>query len=156
MPPILEAIKSDDRRPHQDSWTCLVGSGLDWGRSEHTGWRIGHRESNPKRPPRVSHALSIAPDLEAEFETLADRWETETAFESVVTRKAMHPAYQRIIGLGPTVVPLILRRLAREPSQWYWALSAITGEDPAADAHDTASAAQAWQDWGMQRGMLIE
>ncbi len=156
MPPILDAIARDDRRPHQESWTCLVGSGLGWHLSEPSRWMIGHRERDHPRPPRVVQTLSMAPELEVEFETLADQWESETAFESVVTRKAMHPAYQRIIGLGPTVVPLILRRLAREPSQWYWALSAITGEDPAADAPDTTSAAKAWQDWGMQRGMIIE
>lgn len=58
-------------------------------------------------------------------------WEAETVFESVVTRKAMHPAYQRIIGLGPPAVPMILKRLAEEPAQRFWALTAITGKDPA-------------------------
>jgi hypothetical protein len=42
----------------------------------------------------------------------------------------MHPAYQQIIGLGPAGVPLLLRELEREPDHWFWALRAITGEDP--------------------------
>jgi hypothetical protein len=43
---------------------------------------------------------------------------------------AMHPSYQRIIGLGPAALPLIFNELAREPDHWFWALKAITGEDP--------------------------
>ena len=34
--------------------------------------------------------------------------------------------YQRIIGMGLPVVPLILEELEREPDQWFWALEAIT------------------------------
>lgn len=43
---------------------------------------------------------------------------------------AMHPAYQRIIGLGPEVAPLLLRELERQPDHWFWALKALTGADP--------------------------
>ena len=43
---------------------------------------------------------------------------------------AMLQPYQRIIGLGMPVVPLILEELNREPNQWFWALEAITGQNP--------------------------
>jgi len=35
-----------------------------------------------------------------------------------------------MIGLGWPVVPLILEELNREPNQWFWALEAITEQNP--------------------------
>ena len=49
------------------------------------------------------------------FHTLAEQWKKETAHQSNVAKRAMHPAYQQIIGMGPEVVPLLLRELEREP-----------------------------------------
>ena len=46
------------------------------------------------------------------------------------TQMAMLKPYQRIIGLGLPVVPLILEELNREPNQWFWALEAITEQKP--------------------------
>ncbi len=40
------------------------------------------------------------------------------------------PAYQEIIGLGPAVVPLVLRELEQRPAHWFSALRALTGADP--------------------------
>lgn len=68
--------------------------------------------------------------LEFEFARLASEWKTATEFESSVTRIAMHPAYQRIIGMGAPALPLILRDLESTHDAWFWALRAITGEDP--------------------------
>jgi hypothetical protein len=92
--------------------------------------------------------------VQARFEHLADTWEAETAFESVVTRKAMDPAYQQIIGMGYVAVPLILERLQHKPRQWFWALTAITGENPAVGRTSMAEASQAWLRWGRDRGLV--
>jgi len=88
------------------------------------------------------------------FSDLAQRWRRETAAYSVLQRKVLHPAYQRIIGLGPAVVPHILRELRREPAHWFWALNAITGADPAPAGSTFDEAAQAWLKWGEERGYL--
>jgi hypothetical protein len=69
-------------------------------------------------------------ELERTFFDLANRWRNETALLSSVTKIAMHPAYQRIIGMGPAALPLLLRELEQQPDHWFWALTAITGEDP--------------------------
>lgn len=114
------------------------------------------RDLNPPHAFSSREPLIDQVALEVEFEDLADTWEAETDFESVVIRKAMHPAYQRVIGLGRPAVPLILRRLQREPRQWFWALTAITGENPAADHSTAEAAADAWLDWGHKRGLIIE
>ena len=44
--------------------------------------------------------------------------------------------------------------LDREPDYWFWALQAITGEDPVPPAHrgDLSKMAAAWIRWGKQQG----
>ena len=86
------------------------------------------------------------------FSDLAQPWRRETAAHSVLQKKVLHPACQRIIGLGPAVVPCILRELRRQPGHWFWALNAITGEDPAPAGSTFEEAAQAWLKWGEERG----
>jgi hypothetical protein len=94
-------------------------------------------------------------DEAAEFAELADTWERETRLYSFPERKAMHPAYQEIIGMGPQALPLILRRLEeRGPDHWYWALAAITRKDPAAEATTMQEAADAWLAWGREQSNL--
>src|SRR3989442_3046285 len=88
------------------------------------------------------------------FSDLAQRWRRETAAHSVLQKKVLHPAYQRIIGLGPAVVPHILRQLQREPAHWFWALNAITGADPAPAGSTFQEAADAWLKWGHERCCL--
>jgi hypothetical protein len=90
------------------------------------------------------------------FGELVAQWHSETALESSVNRKAMNWAYQQIIGIGPDVLPLILAELERETDDWFWALAAIVGEDPAEGAETLDSAAEAWLDWGRRKGYLGE
>jgi hypothetical protein len=92
--------------------------------------------------------------LEATFLQLAEQWRQETGMLSIVSKMSLHPAYQRIIGMGQPVVPLILRELEREPDHWFWALQSITGENPVlADRRgDLAQMAAAWLAWGKERG----
>ena len=48
--------------------------------------------------------------LAAAFRELSERWRAETLYLSSTTEIATHPAYQRIIGLGPQVIPAHPRR----------------------------------------------
>ena len=66
----------------------------------------------------------------------------------------LHPAYQRIIGMGWAVVPLLLNELQRQPDHWFWALQAITGEEPARGTETLQAAAEAWLNWGREPGLL--
>lgn len=92
--------------------------------------------------------------IEARFRELANRWRTEAAGNGTVRHMAMHPAYQQIIGMGRTVVPLILAELEREPDHWFWALHAITGANPVPeDSRGILSKmTEAWLTWGRERG----
>lgn len=101
-------------------------------------------------------ATRVNGELASRFRDLTGHWKEETAFLSSPDDIAMHPAYQQIIGLGSAALPLILCELEREPGHWFWALRAITGEDPvpASDRGRTSAMAAAWLAWGRGRGLI--
>ena len=100
--------------------------------------------------------LETANDVElaSNFRRLADSWRRDTAFVSMLSKKVLHPAYQRIIGMGRPALPLILRELQATRSHWLWALNAITGEDPAKPGDTFDQAVDAWLTWGRKQGLL--
>src|SRR6266852_2584095 len=66
----------------------------------------------------IANKLQCA-SQEMQFNELATQWKRETRFVSNVTTKSMHIAYQRIIGMGPAAVPLIMNDLTQNgPSDW--------------------------------------
>jgi hypothetical protein len=90
------------------------------------------------------------------FRILTENWRKERGIASSVTKMVMCPSYQRIIGMGGRVVPLILREMENEgddPDHWFWALEMITGADPVpVEAYgDTVQMAQAWRSWAEGR-----
>jgi hypothetical protein len=105
---------------------------------------------------RVDEVGAHDADLVALFRRLADEWRRETLASSSMTDIVLHPSYQRIIGLGRQVVPLILEELEREPYHWFWALSAITGEDPATEDATLEGATAKWLKWGEEHQLLHE
>lgn len=156
MPPILESPSWDqDEVDWPETEDCAVARIGSWhAQQPEQGWARPARPRPVNAGGRPSARQSLI-QLEVEFENLADTWEQATDFESVVARKVMHPAYQRIIGMGYNALPLILRRLQREPRQWFWALTSITGEDPAEGQTSADGAARAWLEWGRRRGVAL-
>ena len=102
------------------------------------------------------HASSLQEQarLARTFQDLLEAWRRETWFLSHIQQRVLHPAYQRIIGMGWGAVPLILRELEQRPDHLLWALQAITGEDPACHTQDLHAAVAAWVQWGRGRGLL--
>ena len=94
------------------------------------------------------------PTPKRRFADLAQEWREATAFTSSATAMAMHPAYQQIIGMGEAALPSIFQELRREPDHWFWALKAITGEEPVlpADRGQIDRMTKAWLHWAEQRG----
>lgn len=86
-------------------------------------------------------------DVAVAFELAANEWRADTATDGNAVAIVMHPAYQRIIGLGPQAVPLIIDALRDEVDHWFWALGAIVGFDAAEGAQSLVEAAQRWIDW---------
>ena len=115
-----------------------------------------------EQTPIAVHPSTPVPDQGAEivlvrkrrFAELVQEWKDATAFTSSATAMAMHPAYQQIIGMGDVALPMIFQELRREPDHWFWALKAITGEDPIspADRGQIDKMTAAWLNWAKQRG----
>lgn len=103
-------------------------------------------------------SISIQRSVPAvKFTILKTEWESETALFSSVTDIALHPAYQQIIGMGKDVIPLMLAELKRKPGHWFWALKAITGEDPVLPEQRglIKEMTAAWLRWGHRQGYRV-
>jgi len=96
-------------------------------------------------------------NIASKFYDLKKEWEAETGYLSSVTEIAMNPAYQHIIGMGQAAIPYILSELKVRSGHWFWALKAITGEDPVLPEQRgrIKQMAEAWLEWGRQRGYLV-
>ncbi len=94
--------------------------------------------------------------VEHKFARLRDEWKSTRGPASSSAKLAMHPAYQSIIGMGFDAVPFILRELAANLDGWFWALRAITEEDPVPelDRGNGEAMRQAWLKWGKDRGLI--
>lgn len=115
---------------------------------------IVHGRSLLEPPATTSLTPTVSKATEEKFIRLRDQWKAETAHVSSTTRLVLHPAYQAIIGMGPDVVPLLLRELERRVDNWFWALHAVTQADPApTDSQgDGQKMAKAWLVWGKEQG----
>jgi hypothetical protein len=94
------------------------------------------------------------PTREQRFRALVALWKRERGPYSSSAQLAQHPAYQQIIGMGPEVIPLLLRELEQEPDHWFRALHALTGANPvpAASRGKVREMAEAWLKWGREQG----
>jgi hypothetical protein len=109
--------------------------------------------------PYAARGLDLREDgVEALFEELADRWVNETRFVSALETQVLNDAYQRIIGLGPKALPLILNRLRTHGGNWFWALRAISGHDPirAEDYGNVQKMKEAWLEWAAYEELLTD
>ncbi len=100
--------------------------------------------------------IAVETNVRERFEQLRTDWKEQSRYLSNSAQMAMLWPYQRIIGMGTNVVPLILAELQREADHWFWALEAITGENPvpAANAGQVDAAADAWLRWGREKGII--
>lgn len=130
------------------------GRGNDWhprkhGRSayvESVSWSKPHR-----RRRLFSRTTREVGEL---FESHANEWRAATMFESNLERRFLQGSYQKIIGLGPDVLPWIIRDLKQGGHHWFWALTAIVGDDKADGCETAESAAAAWIAWGVEMGLV--
>lgn len=85
--------------------------------------------------------------VQERFQRDCDAWREKSKFMSSSLDMATLPEYQRIIGLGPAAVPLIVQELRKGVDHWFWALVAIVGEDHGVGAHTVSDAATKWIAW---------
>lgn len=155
-------IECDTQQPEEDWYPHLLKREQhSWGASKRNlGHGIFYRDRHKWMRVRVvwgHHTLGWQDrSTELQFQALAQEWKRDARFASSPDRMFLIPSYQRIIGLGPRVVPSILRELRRAPNHWFWALTAITGENPvpADQTGNVRAMTSAWLEWGSQQGYL--
>src|SRR6266705_3044899 len=81
-------------------------------------------------PTKQTPAPRPTESIEEKFQRLAAAWQAETAYVSSSSELVAHPAFQEIVGMGPAVIPLLLRELEKGTGHWHRALRRITGADP--------------------------
>ena len=142
-------------------WQVFTGHG---GGEIYVGGFETDRAAIPSHLPEVTDAVSqtvvrqgvdfVDASTRKTFRRLAENWrETRNRIASGADM-FMHPAYQQIIGLGERVLPLIFAELNRDLDHWFWALKAITRDDPV-PAHDTGNLAAMrthWLRWAEDHG----
>jgi hypothetical protein len=103
--------------------------------------------------------------IEQEFLRLVAEWDAGTKYQSSPGPVFRHPAYGQILGLGPTVVPLILKMMEGRGLgvKWFRVLSELTGANPYTPepleasgwvAFNVPAGNRAWLEWGRQNGYL--
>jgi hypothetical protein len=104
----------------------------------------------------MATTLPRSGSLHDRFKRLAAQWKQESQFMSNTAQMALLRSYQSIIGMGDPAVPMILEELRREPDQWFWALEAITLENPVplVAAGKVDEMAKAWVEWGVRSGYI--
>jgi hypothetical protein len=105
-------------------------------------------------PPRQTPPPGPGETLEDRFRRLAAVWLDETAYVSSTSDQVAHPAFQEVVGMGPPVIPLLLRELENGTGHWHRALRRITGAEPVPpeDRGNIRKAAEAWLRWGKEQG----
>jgi hypothetical protein len=103
-------------------------------------------------------AVRDSEDLSVKFQRLTAQWKKETKFSSSLHDLVANEAYRQIIGMGEDAVPLILADMQVRPARWFWALSAITGENPIVSNHrgNIVEMTRDWIKWGAGKGLVDE
>jgi hypothetical protein len=100
--------------------------------------------------------VEIKPADREHFLELADLWENETALLSRTDMANRHPAYEKIIDMGESAVPLILERMKSRGGHWFAALREITNVNPVkpADRGNVSEMQKSWLKWGKANGYV--
>jgi hypothetical protein len=105
-------------------------------------------------PIKQTSAVPPPETVEDRFHRLAAAWHKAVAHHSSTTVRNNHPAYREIIGLGPEVVPVLLRDLEKNHTHWFAALREITGANPVPEvaAGNIPQMVEAWLRWARENG----
>lgn len=110
------------------------------------------------RPPEIPAWVADQEriNVRSQFRALSTQIDRRFAGGGLLTQRLFSEEYAQVIGLGPKVVPILLKELEQSTSPWFWALKAITRVDPAKDVNqgDFASIAACWVQWGREQKLL--
>ena len=111
---------------------------------------LGHNIANILPGHSIGVWAFSGESTQEKFDRLSEEWYKASLLMSSARDKAMLPPYQKIIGMGWTAVPFILRELDQRPTHWFWALRAITDVDPVDPENKgrVSLMASQWVEWG--------
>lgn len=121
--------------------------------SQEQGLIVITSQSNPKEE---RERFLIDPKKASDFIKYSKQWKQETAGLSSPSSIRMNRNYQKIIGIGEQVIPLILRELEREADDWFYALEMLVddNENPITEEMGFNESVQAWIKWGKDRKVI--
>lgn len=92
--------------------------------------------------------IPTAEDAE-KFTRLVTRWRQETQALSSDSDIVANFAYHQIMGMGERALPLIFEEMEAHGGRWFWALRAITGENPVRpeDRGNVRRMTETWLKW---------
>jgi len=92
--------------------------------------------------------IPTAEDAE-KFTRLASQWREETRALSSDSDIVANFKYHQIMGMGERALPLIFEEMEAHGGRWFWALRAITGENPVRpeDRGNVRRMTEAWLEW---------
>jgi hypothetical protein len=145
-----ERVPSDDKR----SGTSPPPSAQEHDLSILHKWQedvmrhLSETQTNPRVNTSTEHVRGlftalreVAPtegsggDIAKIFQDLTQSWRISTRTTSSSTKSAMDPSYQKIIGMGAVVLPLIIKDLEKSYDHWFWALESITRNPTPSEFH---------------------
>ncbi len=100
--------------------------------------------------PMSQRDLYAPTDVERQkFQRLANQWREQTRALSSDSDIVANFAYHQIIGMGERALPLIFDEMQAHGGRWFWALRAITGENPVRpeDRGNVRRMTQTWLEW---------
>ena len=108
-------------------------------------------------PKSLEYIIDIKTQNLVKFNLLARQWKNERGAQATAAAMAALPSYQKIIGMGKDALPFILAELNSEgdaPDHWFWALVAISDENPVPPESrgKLSEMAKAWLAWGQKEG----
>lgn len=134
------------------------GAMLLWRKAEKVSGRLSAPKGRKgytknKRVELVEPQQRTQPSITRQFRSLADSVAALLSTDS--ERAESTDDYLTIIGLGPAVVPLLLRDLQQNGRPWFLALRSITRHKIGSSLADNVAAHRAaWITWGRERGHL--
>jgi len=102
------------------------------------------------------HMIVDLVSMEQEFKRLEKQWKKETIDYPDVLAISEHPAYQRIIEMGPGVVPFIMESMKEEPDNWFIALYILTNDNPVPTRYTgkIQKMTDRWLEYGREQGFI--
>jgi hypothetical protein len=91
-----------------------------------------NEENNELDVAKELRALELDEDLfesvyiRDKFDSLVKSWESNTLFESSVSKIISDPSFRRILNMGEKAIPFIIEEIDNNPSTLVWALNIIT------------------------------